>query len=87
MHISCQLIDDEAGKTLLAVSDAQLSSAPKSSKEVTRKVAVATAVGQLLAERAKGKNITSVVFDTAGYKYHGRVRALADGARAGGLLF
>lgn len=86
-HISCQLIDDAAGKTILAVSDKHLTTAPKASNEATRKVMVATAVGHLLAERAKSKSITKVVFDTAGYRYHGRVRALADGARAGGLQF
>ncbi len=86
-HISCQLVDDAAGKTILAVSDKHLSNLPKASKEETRKVAVATAVGKLLAERAKTKKISKVVFDTAGYRYHGRVRALADGARAGGLQF
>lgn len=69
------------------VSDRHLSAQPTAGSEATRKVAIATAVGKLLAERAKAKHITTVVFDTAGYQYHGRVRALADGARAGGLQF
>ncbi len=85
-HIRVQLIDDVAGKTLVAVSDEQLKAIPKDA-ERTGKVAKAYAVGQALAENAKAKKITAVVFDRAGYRYHGRVRALAEGARAGGLTF
>jgi large subunit ribosomal protein L18 len=85
-HIRVQLIDDVAGKTLVAVTDEQLKAIPKDA-ERTGKVAKAYAVGQALAEGAKAKKITAVVFDRAGYRYHGRVRALAEGARAGGLTF
>jgi large subunit ribosomal protein L18 len=87
-HISAQCIDDDAGKTLLAVYDMQIKPAQIKSKEkIGRKVAIATAVGAFLAEQAKAKGITKVVFDRAGYRYHGRVKALAEAARAGGLIF
>ena len=86
-HISAQLIDDVAGKTLLAVSDKHLATSVKATKEQTQKVSVATAVGALIAEKAKAKKITSIVYDVAGFRYHGRVKALAEAARAGGLKF
>ncbi len=86
-HISAQIIDDMEGKTLVSANDLQLSSQPKGGSDASRKVAVAAAVGKLVAERAQTKKITTVVFDVGGYRYHGRVRALADGARAGGLIF
>lgn len=86
-HITAQVIDDMVGKTLVSVTDTQLPAAAKATKTQTQKVAVAEAVGQLIAAKAKAKKITSVVFDAAGYRYHGRVKALADGARAGGLNF
>ena len=82
-----QIIDDHIGKTLVAATDQQLPTQPKGGSEQTRKVAVAAAVGKLIAERAVAKKITAVVFDVGGYRYHGRVRALADAARAGGLIF
>lgn len=87
-HLLLQLINDEASKTILAVKDTDL---PKGkltpSKERTIGVARAHALGALLAERAKKAGISSVVFDRGGYEYHGRVKAVADGARAGGLRF
>ena len=86
-HMSAQIIDDVTSKTLVSATDKQLTSQPKGGDEQTRKVAIATAVGKLLAEKAATKKITTVVFDVGGYRYHGRVRALADGARAGGLIF
>ncbi|MDP2790111.1 MAG: 50S ribosomal protein L18 [bacterium] len=86
-HITAQVIDDAVGKTLVSVTDKQLPAAMKGTKAQTQKVAVAEAVGKLVAEKAKAKKITSVVYDAAGYRYHGRVKALADGARAGGLKF
>ncbi len=79
-HIHLQLIDDEKGKVLLSVSDKDIKSAGK-------KVDVATAAGQLIAEKALGKKIERVSFDRGGYKYHGRIKAIADGARKGGLKF
>ncbi|RME92027.1 MAG: 50S ribosomal protein L18 [Bacteroidetes bacterium] len=81
-YIYAQLIDDRAGKTL-----AQASSHEKAVEVVGNKTEQSAKVGQLLAERAKAKGIESVVFDRAGYLYHGRVKALADGAREGGLKF
>ena len=77
-HIYAQLVDDVSGKTLLTVSDAKLEG-KKSEKSAE--------VGKLLASRAKEAGVTSVVFDRAGYQYHGRVKAVADGAREGGLEF
>lgn len=87
-HISAQCIDDNASKTLLAIYDTQIKPIQIKSKEkIGHKVAIATAVGTILAEQAKAKGITKVVFDRAGYRYHGRVKALAEAARAGGLIF
>jgi len=80
--IYCQAIDDIAGKTLASASS-QEESVPK---DIT-KSEQAKAVGKLLAERIKSKDIDHVVFDRSGYLYHGRVKALADGAREGGLQF
>jgi len=79
-HIYAQLIDDEKGKTILSISDA------KTAKKET-KVSSANEVGKLIAKKAVEKKITQVVFDRGGYKYHGRIKALADGARKGGLKF
>ena len=80
-HIFAQLIDDGAGRTLAAAStlDASIRDAAGDKK------ARAHQVGQLLASRAKEAGITAAVFDRGGYAYHGRVAALADGAREGGL--
>ena len=83
-HIYAQIIDDLQGVTL-----AQASSRDdvKSLVEGKGKVGTSTAVGKLLAQRAKEKGVTAVAFDRGGYLYHGRVKALADAARAGGLNF
>lgn len=83
-HISAQLIDDVTGCTLLAASDHELTAATRKGKPP---VAVAKLVGELVAKKAKAKGIAAVVFDRGGYAYHGRVSALAEGARAGGLTF
>jgi large subunit ribosomal protein L18 len=80
--IEAQLVDDEAGRTVAAASWIGL---PKSFKG--DKSAQATEVGKLLAENAKKAGVEAVVFDRGGYLYHGRVKALADGAREGGLQF
>ncbi len=80
-----QIIDDAKGVTLAAYSNRM--SDFKMEKDQTGKVGAAFAVGKRLAQQAKEKGITRVVFDRGGYIYHGRVRALADGARAGGLEF
>jgi len=82
-HVYAQLVDDDRGVVLLGVSDRTKGIAV----DGTGKVAKAKATGQLLAEKAKGAGVSRVVFDRAGYRYHGRVKAVADGARAGGLEF
>ena len=79
--ISAQLVDDVAGHTLAAVNWTE-----KDLRELGRMEQAARA-GALLAERAKGAGVESVVFDRGGYRYHGRVKALADGAREAGLNF
>ncbi|RMG79505.1 MAG: 50S ribosomal protein L18 [Bacteroidetes bacterium] len=81
-EIYCQLINDDAGCTLAAAS-----SRDKRVDKSLTKVEQARQVGKILAENAKAKNIVGVVFDRGGYLYHGRVKALADGAREGGLQF
>ncbi len=90
-HISAQIIDDSASRTLAAASDAAIDKKElaKLSKEGGRKakVAVAFAVGKLIAEKAKKAGVTKVVFDRGGFAYTGRVAALAEGARDNGLQF
>ncbi len=78
-HISAQIVDDTSGRTLMTVTSTDLTSGKKSEKSLE--------VGKRIAARAKDAGITKVVFDRAGYKYHGRVKAVADGAREGGLEF
>ena len=80
--IEAQLVDDGEGKTLAAASSLQLKKSFKGNKTQQ-----ATEVGKLLAERAKQADIELVVFDRGGYLYHGRVKALAEAAREGGLKF
>ena len=84
-HIYAQLIDDNAGHTLAAAST--LDKEVKDNLKSGGNVEAAKAVGKLIAERAASSEITAVVFDRGGYKYHGRVQALADAAREGGLKF
>ena len=87
-HISAQLIDDVTGKTLVSMDDAKLKKSDiKAEEGMTTKVAAAFALGLALAEKAKVAGIVRVVFDRGGYLYHGRVKALADGARKAGLEF
>ena len=81
-HIYIQLIDDEEGKTLIGLNDAKLKGKEKASKiEKTKEL------GRLMAEKALAQGIKKVVFDRGGYKYHGRIKAAAEGAREGGLKF
>lgn len=80
-HIYAQLVDDERGVSLLGVSDQSEGLAAEGSG----KIALAKATGQLLATRAKAAGVKRVVFDRAGYRYHGRIQAVAEGAREGGL--
>ncbi|MCC5952155.1 MAG: 50S ribosomal protein L18 [Acidimicrobiia bacterium] len=82
-HLSVQVIDDDAARTLAAAST--LDPALRDSLEGSGNVAAATAVGTLVAERAKAAGITQVVFDRGGFRYHGRVAAVADAAREAGL--
>ncbi len=84
-HIYAQVIDDTAGRTLLACST--VDPEVKAQLDGKNKSADAAVVGTTLAARAKEMGITSVVFDRGGYLYHGRVKSLADAARAGGLQF
>lgn len=99
-HVYAQLIDDGKGETLVSASDLEIktprkvASRPRGKKTAdkkensrTGKVALAYGVGKLIAEKALKKKIEKVVFDRGGYKYHGRVKAVAEGAREGGLKF
>lgn len=82
IHLWAQVIDDKSGKTLVAVNTKVL----KSAKDATKTVKAA-AVGTEIARLAVAQKITKVVFDRGAYKYHGRVKAVAEAARAGGLVF
>ena len=84
-HIYAQLIDDVAAVTLVSASDAEVSADKKGAKDNDSKTARAKAVGELIASRAKEAGIDRAVFDRGGRLYHGRVAALAEGAREGGL--
>jgi len=84
-HIDCQVIDDSVGHTLVAASS--LSPEIRQEIEPLAKIEQAKKVGLLIADRCKAKGIESVVFDRNGFLYHGRVAALAEGAREGGLKF
>ena len=81
-HIYAQVIDDSAGRTLVSASTLD-----KSFEKASSNVESARKVGQLIAERAKGSNVSAVVFDRGGHLYHGKIKALADAAREGGLQF
>jgi len=78
-HIYAQLVDDDAGRTLVAASSKEAADAKGKRTESAK------TVGTLLGDRAKAKGVTEVVFDRGGYRYHGRVKALADGVRAAGV--
>jgi large subunit ribosomal protein L18 len=82
-HIYAQLIDDMAGKTIVSASTKE----GKGVKKAAGNVASAKEVGKNIAERAKAKGVSKVVFDRGGYIYHGRIKALADAAREAGLQF
>lgn len=86
-NIEGQVINDDAHRTLVGLSTLtpELRNQPES--PVNGKVGAAKAAGRLLAERARAHGITEVVFDRGGYRYHGRVKAFAEGAREGGLVF
>jgi len=84
-NIYVQLIDDKTGQTLASAHSQEIKS--KTGKDQAEKFAAEIALGELLAKKAQEKNIKQAVFDRGGYKYHGKIKAVADGARAGGLEF
>ncbi len=91
-HIYAQVIDDDAGRTLMAASDLEEALASQANglpagRQGKTKTAVAGLVGELVGRRAREKGIEQVVFDRGGYKFHGRVKALAQAAREAGLRF
>ena len=84
-HVYAQLIDDATGRTIAAASTRE--KAVAEGLESNSSSAAAEKVGKIIAERAKAQGISAVVFDRGGYKYHGRIKALADAARGAGLEF
>ena len=94
-HLYASLIDDEAGNTLMSCSDRDVAAKTRppslrsgvSGRAKKKPLEVAKEIGNAIALRAKAKKISKVVFDRGGYKYHGQVAALAEGAREGGLIF
>lgn len=82
-HIYCQLINDEKGQTILSASDLEV----KKTKKGSTKSVQSHEVGSLIAKKALEKKIEKVVFDRGGFAYHGRIKALAEGAKEGGLKF
>ena len=85
-NIEGQLVDDDRGATLVGVSTLALEEALEV-EDLSGKMAASYTAGKTLAEKAKSAGIQTIVFDRGGYRYHGRVKAFADGARAGGLKF
>lgn len=86
-NIEAQLVDDDRQQTVLGISTLTSAVREVASAEEKPRIAQAFAAGKLLAERAREQGIDTVVFDRGGYKYHGRVKAFAEGAREGGLQF
>lgn len=85
-NIYAQIIDDSTGNTLVAISSLA-KEAKTELKSIKGKINKSKLIGNMIAKKALEKNIKSVVFDRGGFRYHGRVKALADGAREGGLVF
>ena len=85
-HIYAQVIDDDRGRTLIAASDLEQVVLDRAGADATKSVR-SRAVGEVIGERAKAAGINEVVFDRGGFIYHGRVKAVADGARDAGLAF
>jgi large subunit ribosomal protein L18 len=85
-HMYCQVIDDSAGHTLAAASDMD-EDVRTLLGDTASKTERARVVGKVIAERAKGAGVSAVVFDRGGFLYHGRIKAVAEGAREGGLEF
>ncbi len=86
-YIYAQIIDDKQGKTLIAVDPKEITKSIKVEKGESKKIKEAYLLGEILAKKALVKKIKQVVFDKGNYKYHGRIKALAEGARKGGLKF
>ena len=84
-HIYAQIIDDRSGRTIISASS--LDKETKKNLKGGGNIASAKAIGKIIADRAKAAGVVKVVFDRGGYKYHGRVKALADAAREAGLQF
>jgi len=82
-HLYCQLIDDEKGETLAFANDSEI----KDQKTKTKKEEKSFLIGKLIAQKAQKKGIEKIVFDVGAYKYHGKIKSLAQGAREGGLKF
>jgi large subunit ribosomal protein L18 len=85
-HIYAQVVDDDRGRTLVAASDLERDVLDRAGADAT-KTGKARAVGELIGERAKAAGIETIVFDRGGFIYHGRVKAVAEGAREAGLAF
>ena len=85
-NIEGQLVDDDRGATLIGISTLSIEG-PVDVEDLSGKMAASYAAGRALAEKATSQGIESIVFDRGGYRYQGRVKAFADGARAGGLKF
>ena len=85
-HVLLQLVDDSTGKTIVSARDVEVATRGKKASVGTR-ANLAFETGKRLAERAREKNISTAVFDRGGYRYHGIVKMVADGARKGGLQF
>jgi large subunit ribosomal protein L18 len=83
-HVYAQVVDDDAGRTLIAAATTEKS---VRGKKASANRAAAELIGKTIAERALGKKIDKVVFDRGGFQYHGKIKALADAARQGGLKF
>jgi large subunit ribosomal protein L18 len=86
-HLYVQLIDDQKGATIISANTLEFGEAKEGKRPTGGNVSAAKQLGKSIAERAKSKGITKVVFDRGGYLYHGRIKALADAAREGGLEF
>jgi len=86
-HIYAQLINDEKGENILSLDDSKIDKIKKEKSDFTGKKALAWHIGKKIAEESVKKGIKNIIFDRSGYKYHGRIKALADGARQGGLKF
>ncbi len=84
-HVYAQIIDDSEGSTLASASSVE--GEVRQRKDGLRKTEISRVVGKLLADRAKKRGVTTVVFDRGGYRYHGRVKALADALREEGIVF